>query len=48
MGINLQPRLSSFKNPSEMGRELLLGARVDAMNTSLWNILFWFDFYCNL
>jgi len=45
MSINLQPMLfSSFKNPSEVGSELLVWAWVDVANAFLWNILFCFDF----
>lgn len=49
MSINLQPMLSSsFKNPSEMGSELLVWAQVNVANAFLWNILFCFDFYHKL
>lgn len=49
MCISLQTMLSSsFKNPSEMGSELLVWAWVDVTNAFLWNILFCFDFYRKL
>lgn len=48
MSINLQPVLSSFKNPSEMESELLEWAWVDVVNVFLQNVLFCFDFYHQL